>query len=82
MSGMLKTKKEAKGKVPVEKTGEAKEAGKYDAILGLLQVFVVVSIAYMAYLTYFGTTGFAPKVMAGPAVIYASLLVIKKFVKS
>jgi hypothetical protein len=68
-----KAKEEAKVKA-------AKGPRNFDGILGLLQVFVVVSIAYSTYIVALGTEGYTPKIMLIPQALYASILVIRKFI--
>lgn len=51
----------------------------YDSMLGILQVFVVVSIAYSSFLVVTGTEGVTPKVMVVPQVLFAAILFVKKF---
>jgi hypothetical protein len=50
-------------------------------VVGLLQIFVVVSIAYSTYIVALGTEGYAPKVMLIPQTLYAALLFVNKFSK-
>ena len=49
--------------------------------VGLLQLFVLASIAYSTYIVYLGTTGYAPKVMLIPQALWAGILAIQKFTK-
>lgn len=50
--------------------------------VGVLQLFVLASIAYSTYVVYLGTDGYAPKVMLIPQAIWATLLAIQKFTNS
>jgi hypothetical protein len=50
-------------------------------VVGLLQIFVVVSIAYSTYIVALGTQGYAPKIMLVPQTLYAGLLFVNKFSK-
>lgn len=58
-----------------------KQPRDFTGIMGLLQVFVVVSIGYMGYIVILGTDGVIPKVMTLPALLWASVVVVCKFVK-
>lgn len=53
----------------------------FTGIFGILSLFTIVSVSYMAYVVILGTSGIYPKVMCIPAVIWAAILVIKRFVK-
>lgn len=64
------------------KKASPKGNSKYDSMIGMLQVFVVVSIAYSTYIVALGTEGYIPKAMLVPQALYAGLLVICKFVNS
>ena len=65
------------------KTNEApKGKNKNFNVLGLLQLFVLASIAYSTYVVYLGTDGIAPKVMLIPQALWATLLAVQKFTKS
>jgi len=65
----------------MKKEIKAREPRDYSAILGLLQVFVLVSIAYSTYIVALGTEGYTPKVMLVPQALYAAILLLKKFTK-
>lgn len=54
------------------------EVKKYN-IIGTLQLFTVVSIGYMSYVVILGTDGIVPTIMSAPALIYASVVLVKKF---
>lgn len=47
--------------------------------VGIMQLFVIVSIAYMAYVVILGTDGIVPKVMCAPALIWATLILVLRF---
>lgn len=66
------------------KTNEATKAKKNINfnLVGLLQLFVLASIAYSTYVVYLGTDGIAPKVMLIPQALWATLLAVQKFTKS
>ena len=54
---------------------------KANGIIGLLMLLVVLSIAYSTYVVWFGTTGLVPKVMLAPQIVFAAVILIKKFNK-
>ena len=58
---------------------EPKAPRNYSGVLGMLQVFVIVSICYSTFVVYEGTQGYAPKVMLIPQALWAALLIVKKF---
>lgn len=62
-------------------TKTIKPPRNYASLIGMLQVFVLVSIGYSTYIVFLGTQGVAPKVMLVPQALWGSILVIKKFVK-
>lgn len=75
-----------------KKTNTSKEAAapkkaaknsndKANGIIGLLMLLVVLSIAYSTYVVWFGTTGLVPKVLLAPQLIFAAVVLIKKFNK-
>lgn len=75
----------SKDKKTTKEVGEAKPSkatSKYDSMIGILQVFVVVSIAYSTYIVALGTEGYIPKAMLIPQALYAAILVICKFVNN
>jgi hypothetical protein len=49
--------------------------------LGVLDLFVVASICYSSYVVYFGTTGWAPKAMLVPQLIWAATVLVLQFTK-
>lgn len=49
--------------------------------VGLLQVFVLVSIVYSTYVVAMGTDGYIPKVMLVPQALYAGYLLVVKFMR-
>lgn len=52
---------------------------KLNGIIGLLQLLVVISVAYSSYVVWFGTTGLAEKIMLVPQMTYAAVVLIRKF---
>lgn len=54
---------------------------KANGIIGLLMLLVVLSIAYSSYVVWFGTTGLTAKIMLAPQMIFAAVILIKKFNK-
>jgi hypothetical protein len=53
----------------------------YNAILGLLRLFVVASIAYTSTVIVMGTDGVTPLVLTAPQVIWAIAILVKQFSK-
>lgn len=61
---------------------EPKKVRNYNTkVTGVMQLFVIASVAYMGYVVILGTDGIAPKVMTIPALIWATVLAIQKFTK-
>lgn len=52
---------------------------KRNAIIGLLLLLVVMSVAYSTYVVWFGTTGLVPKILLAPQMIFAAAVLIWKF---
>lgn len=63
------------------KASKSKKQQSKNGIIGILQMFVVISIVYMAAVIWMGTDGYAAKAMTIPAVAYVGLLVFTKFTK-
>lgn len=63
-----------------EKTNTPKKSRNIKAdTIGILQLFVLASIAYSTYVVFLGTDGIAPKVMLIPQALWATLLAVQKF---
>ncbi len=62
-----------------EQPKEKKAPRNYDSLVGMLQVFVLVSIAYSTYIVALGTQGYVPKVMLVPQALWAAILLIRRF---
>lgn len=58
-----------------------KPNNKKDSIIGVLQLFTVISIGYMSYIVILGTEGLAPKIMTVPAIAWAATVLVKRFTK-
>lgn len=56
-----------------------KEPRSYDSVIGMLQIFVLVSIAYSTYIVALGTHGYAPKIMLIPQALWAAILLVRRF---
>lgn len=63
-----------------DKTGKSKKVSK-NGIIGVLQMFVVISIVYMVAVIWMGTDGYSAKAMTAPAALYVGILVFNKFTK-
>lgn len=62
-------------------TTAPKKERNFSKITGILQLFVLVSVAYSTYVVYLGTEGIAPKVMLVPQAIFAAVIAVQKFTK-
>jgi len=60
---------------------KAKKTHKLDGIMGVLQLFVVVSIAYSSYIVIAGTDGLVPKLLVIPQILWAVIILVMKFTK-
>lgn len=60
---------------------KAKNTNKKDAIMGVLQLFVAVSIVSMIVIIWQGTDNIAFKAVTAPSAIYVALLLVNKFTK-
>lgn len=65
----------------MKKNTEPKAPKDYTRIIGVLQLFVLISISYSTYVVFLGTTGYAPKAMLIPQAIFAAYLAVIKFTK-
>lgn len=63
------------------KTKEPKAPKDFSKVVGVLQLFVLVSVSYSTYVVFLGTNGYAAKVMLVPQAIYAAYLAVIKFTK-
>lgn len=52
-----------------------------NAIIGVLQLLVVASIAYSSAVIIMGVDGYIAKALIAPQVIYAAVTLIKRFTK-
>jgi len=64
-----------------KKIKEPKAPKDFSKFVGMLQLFVLVSISYSTYIVFLGTNGIAPKVMLVPQALYAGVLAVQKFTK-
>ena len=62
-------------------TKPAKEPRNYNAILGVLRLFVVASIAYTSTVIIMGTDGITPIALTVPQILWATIILIKQFSK-
>lgn len=58
----------------------AKKKTSYN-VVSLLELFVIVSVAYMTVVIYMGTEGLEPKIMTAPAVVWAAVKTLIRFSK-
>lgn len=70
--------KERINKMTNKKITEAKPRD-FSKLMGVLQLFVLVSICYTVFVVYTGTTGLAPKLMLIPQALFAAVLAVRKF---
>lgn len=52
-----------------------------NGIIGVLQLFVIASIAYTTTVIVMGTDGLLPVVLAIPQAFWASVVLVKQFTK-
>lgn len=64
-----------------EKATSQKSKRNWNGTIGVLQMFVVVSIVFMVVMIWMGTDGYGAKVMTVPAGLYAVILLFCKFTK-
>jgi hypothetical protein len=64
-----------------EKQPKVKKPRDFTAIIGLLQLFVVASIGYTTAVIALGTDGYIPLVLTTPQVLWAVIILIKRFTK-
>jgi len=50
-------------------------------VLGLLELFVALSVSYLIVMVVLGTDTLEPKIMAVPATLWVGYILIKKFTK-
>lgn len=60
---------------------EPKAPKDFSKLTGVLQLFVVVSVAYMSYVVILGTSGYGPRAMTAPAILWAATQLVKRFTK-
>lgn len=72
-----KTKTNTEGAAP--KKAAKNSNGKQNAIIGVLLLLVVLSIAFSSYIVWFGTQGLASKIMLAPQMIFAAVVLVWKF---
>lgn len=58
-----------------------KDNNRKEQILGILQLFVVASILFMAYIVIQGLDDPISKALTAPALIWAGLVLVAKFTK-
>ena len=64
-----------------KKDKSTKEPRNYNAILGVLRLFVVASIAYTSTVIIMGTDGIVPIALTVPQILWAAIILIKQFSK-
>jgi hypothetical protein len=64
-----------------EKVQKEKKVRDYSIIVGILQLFVIASIAYSSAVIVMGTEGYIPMALLVPQVVYAVVVLIKRFTK-
>ena len=64
-----------------KETVKKQKSSKLDGIMGVLQLFVVVSIAYSSYIVIAGTDGLTPKLLVIPQIMWAVIILVMKFTK-
>ena len=81
---MAKSKDNTVDTTPV-KTSKKKADSKRDTtkrvIIGIGELFAVMSIAYTTSLIVMGTEGIVPLVAVAPQVILATVIAVKRFIK-
>lgn len=60
---------------------KANKPSKLNGIMGVLQLFVVVSIAYSSYIVIAGTDGLVPKLLVAPQIMWVMIVLVTKFTK-
>lgn len=65
----------------MKKTKEPKAPKDFSKIWNVLLLFVVVSVCYMAYVVILGTSGWIPKAMTAPALLWAAGVLVRQFTK-
>lgn len=61
------------------KVGKPRKESDYSKSVGVLMFLVCVSIGYMAVMIGLGTKGYTAKAMCVPAVLFAAVYTIGKF---
>lgn len=61
------------------KTSKKSNKNTKSAIIGIMQLFAVASIAYSTVVIAIGTEGYIPLVMVAPQAILAVVIAINKF---
>jgi hypothetical protein len=65
----------------MKKTKEPKAPKDFSKVVGVLELFVVVSISYMTYVVVLGTDGYIPKALTLPAAVWVATQLVKRFTK-
>ncbi len=72
---------EAPAKVTVKKSVKNQWNTTIVGIIGIGELLTIVSIAYSTTVIVLGTEGIVPIIMISPAVVFALVILIKKFIK-
>ena len=68
--------KKLKAEQPKNKQNNSKAS-----IIGVLSLFTVASIGYSSTVILIGVDGLVPKALIAPQMIYATIVLVKKFTK-
>jgi len=77
---MKKQTKEAPKSNDVKNTNKQTSSAK-TGILGISMLFVIASIAYTTTVIWLGTEGYVSKALTAPQVIFALIVLVKRFTK-
>lgn len=59
----------------------AKKQRSFNGIMGVLQLFVVASVAYSTAVIAMGTEGYIPLALVAPQALWAVCVLVKRFSK-
>lgn len=63
------------------KSKPSKKQRSFNGIIGLLQLFVVASVAYSTAVIVMGTEGYIPWALVAPQALWAVCVLVKRFSK-
>lgn len=76
------TKEAPKSNANSDVKNTKKQSGSaVNGIIGLGMLFVIASIAYTTAVIWLGTEGYTSKVLTAPQVIFALIVLVKRFTK-